>query len=121
MSKEEYLVEASNILRLMVHHTAMYLHSLSAGSYDPHEPAESGISSTSWCLVDSSSHAGLSFAPLQSVGGDHSHSYHSHQVLYSVTICVVFSFALAGQLVQMPASAHSIPKISELLLHDLPL
>jgi len=32
---------------------------------------------------------------------------------------VVLGVALAGQLVQMPAAAHPIPKISELLLHDL--
>jgi len=34
---------------------------------------------------------------------------------------VVLGLALAVQLVQMPAAAHSIPKISELLLHDLQL
>jgi len=34
---------------------------------------------------------------------------------------VVLGFALADQLVQMPAAAHSIPKISELLLPDLQL
>jgi len=31
---------------------------------------------------------------------------------------VVLGCALAGELVQMPAAAHSIPKISELLLHN---
>jgi len=36
-------------------------------------------------------------------------------------MCVVFGFALAVQLVQMPAAAHSILKISVLLLHDLQL
>jgi len=36
-------------------------------------------------------------------------------------MCVVLGFALAIQLVQMPAPTHSIPKISELLLHDLQL
>jgi len=49
MSKEAYLDEASNALRIMVHQTAMWLHSLSATSYAPHEPPESGISSRSWC------------------------------------------------------------------------
>jgi len=121
MSKEAYRDEASNTLGLMVHQTATYLHSMSASSYDSHDPLESDISLTSRCSVDSSSHAGLSFAPLQSVGGEHSRGYHSHQNLYSVTMCVVLGFALAGQLVQMPATAHLIPKISELLLHDLHL
>jgi len=121
MSKEAYLDEASNTLRLMVHQTAMCLHSLSAVSYSPHEPADSGISSTSWYLVDSSSHPGFSLAQLQSVGGDHSHGYRSHQNLYSATRCMVLGFALARQLMQMPAAAHSIPNISELLLHDLQL
>jgi hypothetical protein len=121
MSKEAYLDEASNTLRLMIHQTATCLHSLSAALYDPHEPAESGISWTSSCSVESSSHAGLSFAQLQCVDGDHSRGYRSHQDLYSVTMCVVLSFALAGQLMQMPAAAHSIPKISELLLHHLQL
>jgi len=36
-------------------------------------------------------------------------------------MCVVLGFALAVQLEHMPAAAHSIPKISELLLHDLEL
>jgi len=36
-------------------------------------------------------------------------------------MCVVLSFALAVQLVQIPAAAHSIPNISELLLHHLQL
>ena len=121
MSKEAYLDEASNILRIMVHQIATCLLSLSAASYISHEPPEWGISSTSWCSVDLSSHAGLSFVPLQSVGEDHSHSYRSHQDLYSVTMCVVLGFALARQLVQMPATAYSIPKISELLLHNLQL
>jgi len=121
MSKEAYLDEVSNTLRLMSHETATCLHSLSAPSYVLYKPPESGISSTSWCSVDSSSHAGLSFVPLQSVGEDHSHSYRSHQDLYSVTMCVVLGFALARQLVQMPATAYSIPKISELLLHNLQL
>jgi len=121
MSKKAYLDEVSNTLRLMVHQTATCIHSLSAASYVPHEPPESGISWTSWCSVDSSSHAGLSIAQLQSVCGDHLRSYHSHQVMYSVIMCVVLGFALARQLVQMPAAAHLIPKISELLLHDLQL
>jgi len=58
---------------------------------------------------------------LQIVGGDHPCGYRSHQDLYSATMCVVLGFALAVQLVQMPAAAHSTPKISELLLHDLQL
>ena len=121
MSKEAYLDEASNTLRLMVHQTVMCLHSVSAAVYGPHEPAESSISSMSGCYVDWSSHEGPSFARLQIVGGDHSRSYRSHQDLNSVSMYVVLNFALAVQLVQMPATAHSIPKISELLLHDLQL
>jgi len=47
MSKEAYLDEASNTLRLMVHQTVMCLDSVSAAVYGPHEPPESSISSTS--------------------------------------------------------------------------
>ena len=119
MSKETYLDEVSDTLRLMVHQTATCHHSLSAATYGPHKPPESGKSSKSWCSVDSLSHAGLLFATLKSIGGDHSHSYHSHLYLYLVSMCVVHSLALAGQLVQMSAAVHSIPKISQLLLHDL--
>jgi len=54
-----------------------------------------------------------------STGGDHLRGYRSHQDPYSVTISVVLGFALAGQLVQMPAAAHSIPIVSELLRDDL--
>ena len=82
MSKKAYLDEASNTLRSMVHQTATCLHSLSAALYGPHERPESGISSTSWCQVDSSSHPGLSCAQLRIVGGDHSPGYRSHQDLY---------------------------------------
>jgi len=121
MSREAYLDEASNTLRFMVYQTAMGLHSLSAALYYPHEPPKSGVSLMSWCLVDSSSQAGLSFAQLQSVGGVHLRGYRAHQDLYSVTMSLLFGFALAGQLVQIPAAAHSIPKISELLLLDLQL
>jgi len=121
MSKEAYIDEASNTLRWIVPLAAMCFHSMSAASYGPHEPPESGISLTSWCSVDSSSHPALSFAQLQSVGTDHSHGYRSHQDLYSVTMCVVLGFALAIQLVQMPAATASIPNISELLLHNLQL
>ena len=32
---------------------------------------------------------------------------------------VVLYFTLAGQLLQMPAAAHSIPRTTELLLHGL--
>jgi len=121
MSKEAYLDEASNNLKLMVHQTATYLHSLSATAYGSDEPPESGISSMLWWSVDSSSNAGLSSAAFQSICRDHMSSYHSHRDLYSVTVCMVLGFAPAGQLVQMPAAAHSVPKISELLLHDLQL
>jgi len=121
MSQEAYLDEASNTLRLMVHQTATCLLSLSAASYRPHEPPESSISSMSWCSVDLSSHAGLAFVQLQSICGDHLCGYCSHQDLYSVTMCVVLGFALAGQLMQMLVAAHSISKISELLLQDLQL
>jgi len=119
MSKEAYLDEASNTLRLMGHHAATCLQSLSATSYGFQETPESSILLTSWCSVDSSSHAGCSSAQRQSVGGDHSHGYRSHQDLYSITMCLVLGVALAGQLMQLPAAAHSIPKISALLLHDV--
>jgi len=36
-------------------------------------------------------------------------------------MCVVLGFAQAGQLMQMHVAAHSILKISELLVHDLQL
>ena len=49
MSTEAYLDEASDTVRLMVHRTATCLHSLSATSYGPHQPPESGMSSTTWC------------------------------------------------------------------------
>jgi len=55
---------------------------------------------------------------LQRVDGDYLRGYHSHQDPYSVTMCVVHVLALAWQLAQMPAAAHSIPRTSELLLHD---
>jgi len=97
----------------------MWLHSLSSGSYGPHGTPESGKSLLSWCSVNSSRYAGLLFSQLQWVDGDDSHGYHSHQDPYSVTMCVVLGFALAGQLRQMPATAHSIPRTSELLLHGL--
>jgi hypothetical protein len=58
---------------------------------------------------------------VQSVDEEHSRGYRSHQDLYSVTMSVVLGFALAGQLVQMPATTHSIPNIAELLLHNLQL
>jgi len=102
---------------MMVHHIATYLHCLSAALYVTDETPESGKSSSSWCLVDSISHAGHSFAQLPRVDGDEWRSYHSHQDPYWVTIYVVLGFALARQLVQMPATAHSIPWTSELLLH----
>jgi len=91
MSKEAYLDEASNTLRLMVHQTSTCLNSLSAASYGSHKPPEVSISLTLCCLVDSSSHAGLSFVQLQSVCGDHSRGYRRHQDLYSVTMCMVLS------------------------------
>ena len=34
-------------------------------------------------------------------------------------MCMVLGSALAGQLVQIPAAARSIPRTSELLLHGL--
>ena len=49
MSKEAYLDEVSDTIRLMVYQTATCLHSLSAALYGPYEPPESGISTTSWC------------------------------------------------------------------------
>ena len=117
--KRRTLMNCPNNLRLMVHQTAKCLHSVSAASYSPLETPESGKSSTLWYSVDSSSHAGLSFAQLQRVDGDRSHGYYSHQDQYSVTMCVVLSFALARHLVQMPAAAHSIPRTSELSLHSM--
>jgi len=75
----------------------------------------------SWCSVDLSSNAGLSFTPLQIVGGDHSRGSYSHQDRASVTMSVVLGSAPTGQLTQMRAAAHSLPKISELLRHDLQL
>jgi len=103
----------------MVHQTATCLHSLPAAVYGSHETPESGKSLASLCSVDSSSHAGHSFAQLQRLDGDHSCGYHSHQDPYLVIMCVVLGFALAVQLMQMPAAAHSIPGTSELLLHGL--
>jgi len=118
MSEEAYLDEASNTLRLTVHQTAMCLQCLPAVLYRPHKPPESGIASMPWCSVDSSCHAALSFVPLQVSGGDPSSCYRSNQNQYSVTMCVVRGFALAGQLMQMPAAAHWIPKISCISPHD---
>jgi len=119
MSNKAYLDEAFLQSKMIAHLTEKWLHSLSAASYGPHKTPESSKSSTSWCSVDSSSHAGLSFGPLQRVDGDHLRSYHSHQDLYSVTMYVVLCFALTGQLVQMPAAALSVPRASELLPHGL--
>jgi len=104
---------------MIAHLTDKCYHSLSATSYSPHETPGSGKSSTSWCLDDSSSCTGHSVGLLQSVDGDHSQGYHSHQDPYSVTMCVVLSFALTRQLVQMPAAACSIPRTSELLPYGL--
>jgi len=97
--KKRTLINHPNNLRLMVHQTATCLHTLSAASYGPHETPESGKWLSSWCSVDSSSHTGLSFGQLQSVVWEQSLGYHSHQGPYSVTMCVVLGFALAGQLV----------------------
>jgi hypothetical protein len=58
---------------------------------------------------------------LQSIGGDNLHGYRCHQHLFTVTMCVALSLALARQLVQMPAAAHSIPNISALAPPDLQL
>jgi hypothetical protein len=41
--------------------------------------------------------------------------------MYSVTIFVALGFTLAGQLLQMPAAAPLIAKISKLLMQDLQL
>ena len=103
----------------MVHHTATGLHSLSAAWYGSHETPESGKSSTLWCWVHSSSRAGVSFGPLQRLGGDHSRGYHSHQDTYSVSICLELCFAPAGHHMQMPATDHLISRTSELILHGL--
>jgi hypothetical protein len=111
MYTEEYLDEASNTLRLLAHQTATYLQSLSTAWYGPPKAPASSMSLMWWCSVDSSSHAELSFEQLQSVGRDHLCCNCSHQDMNSVTLWVVLGFALAGQLVQMPAAAHSIPKI----------
>ena len=119
MYKDAYLDERSNTLRLMDHQTPMCLHSLSASSCGPHSSRESRISSTSTCSVDSSCHVGISFEQFKGVCGDHSDRYHSHQDVYSLTMCVVLGFALAGQLMQIPAASHSIHNISEWLLHIL--
>jgi len=103
----------------MDHLTETCLQSLSATSYGPHETGKSGITSTSRCSVNSSSRAGLSFGPLQTVDGDHSRGYHSHQDPYSVTMYGVLCFALTGKLVHMVAAAHSAPRTSDLLPHGL--
>jgi len=103
----------------MVRQTATCPHSLSAIWYGSHRTPQSGKSLMSWCSVDSLHRAGLSFGPLKRVGGDHSHGYWSHLDLYSVPLGVVLCFATAGQLMQMPATAHSIPRTFQLLLHGL--
>jgi len=95
------------------------LHYLSAAWYGSHQNPESSKSWTLWCSVDSWSCAELSFGPWQSVDGDHQWGYHRHQDPYSVTMGVVLWFALAGQLMQMPATAHSIPTICEVSMYDL--
>jgi len=104
---------------MIAHLTEKCLHFRSARSYGPQQTPEPVKSSTSGCLVDSYIRAGLSFGPLQIVDEDHSHSYHSHQDPYSVTMCVILCFALITQLVQMPATGCLIPRTSELLPHGL--
>lgn len=101
------------------HPTPKCLHSLVAHLYGIHKIAESGISSTLGCSVDSSRCAGLLFGPLQSIDGNHLHSPHSHQVAYLVTICVVGHFAPIQPLMQIPAAAHSIATTSECLQYGL--
>jgi len=105
--------------KMIAHLTQKCHYSQSATSDGPHQTPEYSKSSLSCCLVDSSSHAGLTFGPLQRVDGDYSRGYHSHQDPYSFTMCVVLCFALTGQLVEMPATACSIPRTSELIPHGL--
>ena len=118
LSNGEYLDESSKQCDIFVHQTATCLHYLRAAMHSPQETPQSGDSLLSWCLVDPSSSAGLWFEQLHSIGGDYLRSNHSHQDTYSVTMCVVLCFALAGELVQIPDAAYSIPRTSVLLPHS---
>jgi len=120
MIKELYLDFTTLIVMVHPHHlTARNLHAPWTVSYAPAAIPESSISSSSWYSVGSSDCARLSFEPLQTAGGDHSLCYHNHCVQCSIAMCVELCFAPAGQPIQIPAAAHSIPRTSEVLPHGL--
>jgi len=100
----------------MIHQITICLHTLPSSSDSPHETPESSQSLMLLCSVHTLSHTWLSFAPFNNVDGDQSHVYHSHHDPYSVTISVVLCVALSRQLVPITDAAHSITRISELLL-----
>jgi len=121
MSTQAYLNAPSEQSNMIVHHTATCFNTLSAVSYCPHRTPESGKSSMLWCSVDLSSFVDLSFGPHQNVGGDELGGYHRHQDTYSITLYLVLCCALAGQLMQIPATAHLIPRTYVLSQHGLQL
>jgi len=120
MFKESYLDYTALIMIICpCHLTARRLHALKPASYGPPDSVGTGISSTSWCSVGSSSHGGFSFGPLQWASGDHSLCDHNHWVQCVIAMCVGLCFAQVGQSMQRTASAHWIPRTSQLLLYDL--
>jgi len=122
MCKEAYLDFIARKIIVHLHHPmAQSLHAPWAALYSRDDTPESSIPSLSWCLVCSSDHAGLSFEPLQRPGGDHSLYYHHHWVHGSVAMSVELCIAPVRLPVQMPGTARSIPRTSELLTHGLQL
>jgi len=106
---------------MMVHQTATHLNSWSTAPCDPRRTPESAKSSMLWCSVDSICPTGLTFGRLQIVGGAHLPSDQSCQDQCSVSMSVWLYFAIARQLVKLPATVHSIARSSELLLNCLQL
>jgi len=103
----------------MAYLTAKCLHCRWVASYCPHKAPESGYSLTSWCLVDSSSHAGLPLEQIESAEGDRSCSYQNYQDQYALSLSAVLCFSLTGKLMAVPTAVHSIPRTSELLPYCL--
>lgn len=105
-----------------VHHldlTTMTVDALPAAWDGCYETAECGKSSMSLCLVDSAGRARQSFGPLQCICGEHLLGYCSYHNLCSVVMYMQLSFVPARQVVQLPGTAHSIPRISQLHWHCL--
>ena len=120
MFEEAYLGSTAPIIIIHPHHlTARRVHAPQAAVYGLADTPESGTSSTSWCSVGSSGHAGLPSVPILRAGGDHSVCYHNNWAQCSIAMGVERCFAPVGQPVPMPGAAHSIPRTSQSLPHGV--